>query len=140
MSAWNHAAEFAPSPAEVEMRMRRASDGSYRWTLCHVSVSSDSHNHAEMVCKFIIILLSSKLNKIYLLYFKKLLATWMDIQDLKNAQAEQIKQAEIEASELKYRNLAEAIPQIVWTSTADGQVNYFNARWYEFTGNLIVIL
>jgi PAS domain-containing protein len=58
----------------------------------------------------------------------------MDIQDLKDAQAEQIKKAEIEVSEQKYRSLAEAIPQIVFTSPSDGEVNYFNRRWYEFTG------
>ena len=67
-------------------------------------------------------------------YHHQLLATWMDIQDLKDAQAEQLKKAEIEASEQKYRSLAEAIPQIVWTSPHDGDVNYFNKRWYEFTG------
>lgn len=63
----------------------------------------------------------------------------MDIQDLKNAQEERLKKAEIEASEQKYRGLAEAIPQIVWTSPYDGYVNYFNQQWYGFTGipNLI---
>ena len=58
----------------------------------------------------------------------------MDIQDLKDAQEEQLKKAEIEASEQKYRSLAEAIPQIVWTSPQHEDVNYFNRRWYEFTG------
>jgi PAS domain S-box-containing protein len=30
--------------------------------------------------------------------------------------------------------LAETIPHIVWTSTADGQHKYLNRRWYEYTG------
>ncbi len=34
----------------------------------------------------------------------------------------------------RYRNLAEAIPQIVWTASADGAITYFNHRWYEYTG------
>jgi PAS domain S-box-containing protein len=38
------------------------------------------------------------------------------------------------ASEQRYRNLAEAIPQIVWTATADGSITYFNRRWAEYTG------
>lgn len=38
------------------------------------------------------------------------------------------------ANEQRYRNLAEAIPQIVWTASPGGQVNYFNRRWYEYTG------
>ncbi|HZH32905.1 MAG TPA: PAS domain S-box protein [Pyrinomonadaceae bacterium] len=42
--------------------------------------------------------------------------------------------ANAEANERYYRFLAEAIPQIIWTSQPDGTVDYFNQRWYEFTG------
>jgi len=38
------------------------------------------------------------------------------------------------ANEQRYRNLAEAIPQIVWTAAADGAVTYFSHRWCEYTG------
>lgn len=38
------------------------------------------------------------------------------------------------ANEQRYKNLAEAIPQIVWTARADGAVTYFSHRWYEYTG------
>ncbi|MCC7538787.1 MAG: response regulator [Deltaproteobacteria bacterium] len=38
------------------------------------------------------------------------------------------------ASERRYRNLAEAIPQIVWTAQRDGTVTYVNRRWHELTG------
>lgn len=38
------------------------------------------------------------------------------------------------ASERRYRNLAEAIPEIVWTARADGAAEYFNRRWREYTG------
>ncbi len=34
----------------------------------------------------------------------------------------------------RYQALAEAIPQIVWTSTPEGYVDYFNRRWFEYTG------
>ena len=37
-------------------------------------------------------------------------------------------------SELRYRSLADAVPQIVWTAGTDGVVNYRNERWYELTG------
>jgi PAS domain S-box-containing protein len=47
---------------------------------------------------------------------------------------EQAARAEAEASERRYRSLAEAIPQMVWTSRADGQVDYHNRRWSEYTG------
>ena len=32
------------------------------------------------------------------------------------------------------RGLIDAIPQIVWTNNIDGSTNYFNRRWYEYTG------
>jgi len=34
----------------------------------------------------------------------------------------------------QYAMAAEAIPQIVWTAQADGQVDFFNQRWLEYTG------
>ncbi len=37
-------------------------------------------------------------------------------------------------SEVRYRSLADAVPQIVWTADADGNVTYRNERWYELTG------
>ncbi|HEY5949690.1 MAG TPA: ATP-binding protein [Kofleriaceae bacterium] len=38
------------------------------------------------------------------------------------------------ASEQRYRNLAEAIPHIVWTADPNGAITYFNERWLEYTG------
>ena len=38
------------------------------------------------------------------------------------------------AGEARYRQLADAMPQIVWTSGADGGATYFNRRWFEYTG------
>ena len=37
-------------------------------------------------------------------------------------------------SEGRLRELADAMPQIVWASRADGSIDYFNDRWYEMTG------
>jgi PAS domain S-box-containing protein len=37
-------------------------------------------------------------------------------------------------SEAKFRVLADSMPQMVWSSSPDGLFDYFNARWYEFTG------
>jgi PAS domain S-box-containing protein len=37
-------------------------------------------------------------------------------------------------SEGSMRRLIDAIPQIVWTNNADGITNYFNRRWYDYTG------
>jgi PAS domain S-box-containing protein len=37
-------------------------------------------------------------------------------------------------SERRARQLADAMPHIVWTAGAEGTVDYFNGRWYEYTG------
>jgi PAS domain S-box-containing protein len=51
-----------------------------------------------------------------------------DITERKHAEAALL------ASEGRFQQLADAMPQIVWTTRADGQTDYYNARWYEFTG------
>jgi PAS domain S-box-containing protein len=37
-------------------------------------------------------------------------------------------------SEAMFRQLADAMPQIVWAADSDGSFDYYNRRWYEFTG------
>ena len=60
-------------------------------------------------------------------------------------QAEALREAERRESDLqiaelrlaverRYVNLAEAIPQMVWTSDANGEMTYVNRRWVEYTG------
>lgn len=46
------------------------------------------------------------------------------------------KQAEeaLRASDAEFRTLAEAMPQIVWITRADGSVVYFNQMWMDYTG------
>lgn len=36
--------------------------------------------------------------------------------------------------DLEFRTLADAFPHMVWSTLADGFHDYYNARWYEFTG------
>jgi PAS domain S-box-containing protein len=52
-----------------------------------------------------------------------------DISERKRAEAI------LMASEARFRQLADSMPQIVWTADAEGHVDYFNDRWYEFTGH-----
>ncbi|WP_416676796.1 hybrid sensor histidine kinase/response regulator [Egbenema bharatensis] len=37
-------------------------------------------------------------------------------------------------SELKFRTLADTMPQLFWITRADGYHEYFNQRWFEYTG------
>jgi PAS domain S-box-containing protein len=41
---------------------------------------------------------------------------------------------ELRESESRFRSMMETIPQIAWTNTIDGKVNYYNQRWYDYTG------
>jgi len=43
-------------------------------------------------------------------------------------------QAALAASEAKFRTIANAMPQMVWSTLPDGFHDYFNDRWYDFTG------
>ncbi len=40
----------------------------------------------------------------------------------------------LKESENRLRQIADAMPQIVWTAAPDGHIDYFNQRWYDFTG------
>jgi PAS domain S-box-containing protein len=46
------------------------------------------------------------------------------------------KRAEIarRESEQRFRQLADAMPQLAWTARPDGTIDYLNRRWTEFTG------
>ncbi|MGH9619731.1 MAG: PAS domain S-box protein, partial [Bryobacteraceae bacterium] len=37
-------------------------------------------------------------------------------------------------SDARFRQLADTMPQIVWTTGPDGRPDYYNERWYQFTG------
>ena len=41
-------------------------------------------------------------------------------------------------SEIHSRTLIDAIPQMVWASDSDGKNDYYNKRWYDFTGTASV--
>ncbi|MBV9405798.1 MAG: PAS domain S-box protein [Acidobacteriaceae bacterium] len=40
----------------------------------------------------------------------------------------------LEQSEARFRQLADTMPQIVWTARPDGTLDYYNQRWFQFTG------
>jgi two-component system CheB/CheR fusion protein len=43
-------------------------------------------------------------------------------------------EALLKESERQFRQIADSMPQIVWTATPDGHLDYYNRQWYEFTG------
>ncbi|BDI30574.1 hypothetical protein CCAX7_60080 [Capsulimonas corticalis] len=52
-------------------------------------------------------------------------------------QAQREKQAILDAlreSEQRSRQMIDAIPHVAWITEPDGSVNYYNQRWYEYSG------
>ena len=42
--------------------------------------------------------------------------------------------ARLKDGENRFRAIADSLPQMVWSTQPDGYHDYYNARWYEFTG------
>jgi len=59
----------------------------------------------------------------------------VDITERKQTETDLAETARaLSASEARFRILADAMPQMVWSTRPDGFHDYYNARWYEFTG------
>jgi PAS domain S-box-containing protein len=43
---------------------------------------------------------------------------------------------DLRAQEARFRTLANAIPQLAWTADATGARNWFNQRWFDYTGTI----
>jgi len=52
----------------------------------------------------------------------------LDISDRKHTEVA------LRESELNYRMLADTMPQLFWTTLPDGYHEYYNQRWYDYTG------
>jgi len=42
--------------------------------------------------------------------------------------------AALDESEMRFRLMADNISQLAWIAAADGAINWYNRRWYEYTG------
>ena len=92
-------------PYTMEYRFKRASDGMYRWQLARGIPLFDATGTLV-----------------------RWLGTCTDIHDIK--MAEQASRN----NEAQFRQLANFTPQLVWTATGDGNIDYYNQRWYDYTG------
>ena len=54
--------------------------------------------------------------------------TFVNITALKKTEAA------LRASEVRFRAVADLVPDLLWESGSDGSTPWFNARWYEYTG------
>jgi PAS domain S-box-containing protein len=51
-----------------------------------------------------------------------------DVTERSNAERQ------LRASEAQFKTIADAMPQMVWSTLPDGYHDYYNRQWYEFTG------
>ncbi|HEX8318673.1 PAS domain-containing protein [Longimicrobium sp.] len=57
-----------------------------------------------------------------------LVVFWRDVTERERAAVA------LRESESQFRTLADAIPTLAWTARADGYIDWYNARWYQYTG------
>jgi PAS domain S-box-containing protein len=89
---------------DLEFRIRRH-DGQYRWFKTRGTPIRDAQGNIV-----------------------KWFGTCTDIENQKQAQEA------LARSEERFRQLADAMPQLVWTARPDGEIDYQNRQWFEFTG------
>jgi PAS domain S-box-containing protein len=89
---------------QIEYRLCRA-DGEYRW---HLGRAVPVRNSQGEVIQW--------------------LGTNTDIHEQK------VVTEKLKENEARFRTITDAMPQMVWSTRADGYHDYFNRRWYEFTG------
>jgi PAS domain S-box-containing protein len=95
----------------TELRLRRA-DGVYCGFLCRTAPMRD---------------VTGKIVRWY--------GIAVDIDPQKQAEeALRDRESELRDSELRFLALGEAIPVICWTADAGGWIDWYNRRWFEFTG------
>jgi PAS domain S-box-containing protein len=109
-SAWKHALATGDD-LSLECRIRFA-DGGYRWVHVNATPMRDA---------------------------KGAVAHWLgtvhDIDRTKHAEGSLgASKAMLEDSERRFRALANAIPVVCWTADAQGWIDWYNDRWYEYTG------
>ena len=101
---WNHSIATG-EVFEVEHRMRRHTDGQYRWQLAKGLPIRDDHGN---IIQWV--------------------GSTTDIHDLKMAHES------LKTSEEQFRTLANSLPLIIWTARTDGFVDWYNDWWYKYLG------
>ena len=96
-----------PIPYNIEYRVVHE-DGSLHWVASRGQTSFEGEGEQRRAVGFV--------------------GTVLDITEAKT-----LRDA-LQRSEADFRQLADAMPQIVWSAGADRNINYYNERWYEYTG------
>jgi PAS domain S-box-containing protein len=63
-----------------------------------------------------------------------LLGVTVDVTERKRAEALAREEGALRESEARFRQMADAMPQVVWTARPDGHVHYANRNWHALAG------
>jgi PAS domain S-box-containing protein len=67
--------------------------------------------------------------------FNKEQSSTKDMLIVGNEVSAQVKaRQQIEENTRRFQSLADALPNMVWIADANGEVNYYNQQWYNYTG------
>lgn len=107
---WRHSLATG-EPYEVEYRCRRY-DGEWRWFLGRaLPVRGEDGRIVQW------------------------LGTCTDIHDQKHLELERLELLQrVDASRHYFTALVENLPELAWTAHPDGHIDYYNRRWFEYTG------
>jgi len=106
-----HEAVRSGEPYDQKVRLVLP-DGGVRWILARGKIVCDDKGQPRAAAGIILDVTYSKLDEVMLAR----------------------REAELASSERRVRVLSDAMPQMVWTTRPDGYHDYFNQRWYDFTG------
>ncbi|MGH9885468.1 MAG: PAS domain S-box protein, partial [bacterium] len=94
---------------EIEYRIVRA-DGELRWISSKGTMMRDESGRPT-----------------------RMVGVHADITERKSMEQTLREEVALRESEARLREIADAMPQIVFTAKADGRIDYFNRKWYELT-------
>lgn len=105
LTVWHHACALG-EPFEIEYRFKDGKTGDSRWFLGRAMPVRDETGQII-----------------------KWFGTCTDIEEQKRTEQR------LKTSEENWRVLTETVPQLVWTTRPDGLVEYWNQRWYDYSGS-----
>ena len=97
--------DWQGTPLDVEYRIRRADNGQLRWIARRAEFEHDAEGRPA-----------------------RMVGVVQDVTERRMAQRA------VEESAAQFQALSQALPNHVWTSRPDGQLDWFNDRFYEYTG------
>jgi PAS domain S-box-containing protein len=131
-AAWARAVR-AGEPVDIEYRVRRAADGVYRWFLARgVPVRDPAGRVVKWLGTLTDIDDQKRLEEERALLLAREQKARADLEAAVRARDETLQA--LAAKEEQYRVLAEVMPQCIWTAGPDGQTDYVNQHWCDYSG------